>query len=336
MFDSYPLAGRVCLVVGSAPTSTPIVAARPECVLAVNGGISSVPHADIWLVNARGTMGEWGPELRALHVDMLRQGQNRTVDLVVLLTKHEEAAGFTLQRLRKQATRWATVIEIHNERRRDLETEAGARDASMTREALSIGMFAVCWAFLNGAASVRMEGFSWEPGYAYRPGEPFKVRGHKAGDKQALVRLLERYQGRLFQSLSKESSMASKNASKRSSGGAATKPRKATAQLNPAAERKAKTDRRKTEQQAEADARISKRSALRVRATEMTYYNNKRMRPGEEFMLREESDFRESCMEHVDPNAPAPETPEQPGKQLPPAAPTAAQRNRSDNPLGVD
>jgi hypothetical protein len=327
------MAGGQVLVVGSAPCPLVVPKTR-ELVIAVNGGISNVPRADVWMLNSRGTMGEWGPELRALHLDMVRQGQDRTVDCLVMLTKHDDAADLTLQRLRKQVTRYRQTIEIHNHRRRELEAQAGARDSSMTREALSIGLFAVCWAFLNGAVTVRMEGFSWQPGYHYRPGEPFNVRGHKAGDKQALARLLARYPGRLFTSLAKEHQMTSKNASKRSSGGAATKPKTAKAALTPKGERERKAANKKTADQQEAEARLARRSSLRVRATELSFYSNKRWRPGEEFMLREASDFRPSCMEHVDPSEPAPEPSSATG--IPPAAPTAAARNRSDNPLGVD
>lgn len=333
MMHSLGLENRKVVVIGSAPLSANPAVAGDEVIIAVNGGISSYPHCDIWVVNARGTMQEWGPQMRALSLRMLAQGADRAIQVALLLTKGDNALELTLARLKKQRTRCTLGYrEIPNDMRRSIEAQAGGRDLTMAKHALSAGLFAVCYAFWAGAARVRMVGFSWEPGYAYAPDTQIKVRGHSAGDKQALVRLQQKYGERLVTSLLKESPMASKNARKRTSGGAATKPRRATSQLTPAAERARKTEQRKV---ATAAAVPKKADPLTVRATELTYYNNKRRKPGETFQLRQATDFRESCMERVDPNAPEPEsTPTQ--AALPPASPTsAARQGREDNPLGV-
>lgn len=70
--------------------------------------------------------------------------------------------------------------------------------------------------------------------------------------------------------------------------------------LSPAAERQRRVER-KQEEAARRPRRDNGR--LQVRATELTFYNNKRRRPGEVFELREETDFRESCMEWADAKA---------------------------------
>lgn len=356
-----------CLVVGSAPLRDRVADAWPnDYVVAVNGGIWNCARVDAWIVNSRDiNAATWSPAQRRLSRLMLETSAGRDVPLAVFLTKHQDAGEWTRRFLRDQGTVVGRVIEIANDDRRALEADAGARAPGMTAHAISAGMFAVAWCFHRGAAAVRLEGISWEPGYAYLPGETIYGRGHKAGDKEALRRLMARYPGRLIHTLAEEHTSMAKNvarpttrtvgqrnaqtaarpnqsttrtppasrqtaAAREPAGrqvagrttapqqtraraaatsveprrGAANRPtaenversraarRAAVSDLTPASERERRIQRAREAR----EARPAGNKSLQVIATELTFYNNKRRKPGEVFELRKVTDFRESCM----------------------------------------
>lgn len=306
--------GRSVLVVGSAPLEAPIVRDCNELVIAVNGGISSVPGnvVDVWVLNARDTEANyWGPRQRKLSHLMMGQGAGRTVVEAVLLEKGEElATRKTLARLRAQQTAVNSHIAISHEARRAIETAAGARTPELAKHALSAGLFAVCWAIWGGAAQVRLEGFSLarEGGYAYTS-EPIPIRGHLAGDKVALSRLESQRVARILHSL-KGQTMATRSTTRsttKKGGGAAPQPRRAARPTSgiPAARPAATTAPAAAPTRTPQPVRPGARpGAMRVRATALNFYANRRRRPGDVYQLRNPSEFRPSCMERVDASEP--------------------------------
>jgi hypothetical protein len=315
------LAGRRCVVVGSAPLSAQIRLADDEFVVGVNGGISSVPRVDAWVVNSRNNdAASWSPAQRRLSKLMLAQAAGRTVPLAVFLSKHDEGPPWTLKFLKAQGTlvvRWIEFADANA--RRAMELKVGARTPAMSKHALSAGMTAAAWCFAEGADTVRLEGFSWVSGYQYLPGELIPnrgegSRGHAAGDKEAIRLLTGRYPGRLLHSLTAEDSTMAKKPTTtqrpKADPDAGARARAAKEALSPAGERERKLALKRRQKEA-ADVEAAKpTSRLMVRATELTYYNHARRRVGQVFQLREATDFRESCMEWVDPNTP--ETPHVP------------------------
>lgn len=346
-----PLEGRRCLVLGSAPLPNGLIVDAREYVVAVNGGISSWPLVDAWVVNSRNiASSSWSPPMRAHSTLMLQQAAGRRVPLAVFLTKHDDAHEWTLKFLAKQRTEVLEAIVIHNEGRRELEARAGARTPDMTKYALSAGMFAVAWCFHRGAATVRLEGFSWEAGYNYQPGVRVNTRGHVTGDKEALRRLERMYPERLIHRLTTEESMAPKKKgppAKRPTAARAVSARadrkSARAATTPAAERAKKVAAAEV-----AAARPAPKARPRmVRATELTFYGNRRRRAGEVFQLRQDSDFRASCMEWANPGEKATERPTLANRathqrMAPNAADvleepvSATGRPTDENPLGIE
>jgi hypothetical protein len=352
------LTGRACVVVGSAPLAAPIVLSADEFVVGVNGGVSSVPRVDAWVVNSRNNdAAAWSPAQRRLSKLMLAQAAGRTIPLAVFLSKHDEGPPWTLKFLKGQKTTVGRWIALNGDERRAMETAVGARTRDLAKHALSAGLTAAAWCFSEGAETVRLEGISWTTGYQYLPGEVIPVRapaqggrGHAHGDKEAIRLLTGRYPGRLLHSLISEvSQMATKKTAPQRpprDPEAGQRARDAKDALSPAGERERKLAL-KQQQKAAAAAAARPDSALMVRATELTYYHHKRRRLGDVFPLREESDFRESCMEWVDPNTP--ETPHipfdanrapvqlEPDGVTPKPRPPAAQGGPSpENPLGVE
>lgn len=266
------VADRVVVVVGSAPLAAPLTIPDDAIAVAVNGGISSVPRgADlVWVLNARtATDATVAGDKRALHDLMLRQGADRAVRLVVLLSKSDGAAAHTQARLRDQHTAVVAAVEIPHAERRALETAAGARTPDLTKHALSAGLFAAAACLHAGAAVVRLEGCSWEGGYAYLPGADVR-RGHDYGDKRALRALMARYGARFIHSLPGVAPMPTPSSPSRGRA-ASTAPRP---------------------------------RPRRVRATKLLQYNLRRMREGEVFELRDPSHFKASCMAPVADDAP--------------------------------
>lgn len=336
------LAGRHSVVIGSAPIAAPVTVNASDYVVAVNGGIANAPIADAWVVNARSAsdpvVAGWKGQLHGL---MLEQGRGRRLELLVLLEKGEGAVEHTTRRLTRLGVTWRDLLVIHNEERRRLETKAGARDGSMTAHALSAGMFGAAWCFLRGAETVRLEGFSWRGGYSYTDAS-IATRGHEAGDKQALVRLEAHYGERLIHTL-KEKVMAKRHP-KTAKATPTSKAAKSAARAatTPAVERARKKAANVAATAERAVAKVPKR--LMVKATEMTYYGERRRRAGEVFQLRTESDFRESCMEWADGAKPSPRPTVEnarPGRLKPNAADledddaAPAGKPGANNPLGV-
>jgi hypothetical protein len=335
------LQGRHCVVVGSAPLQTRVTVNATDYVVAVNGGIASCPIVDAWVLNARSQQDAATCGSKAwLHRAMLEQGRGRRVEMLVLASKGAGAVFTAQHRLSGLRVSARRVRAIENDERREMETQAGARDGSMKEHALSLGLFAACWCFLEGAETVRLEGFSWAGGYAYLPDTPIPVRGHAAGDKQALGRLAARYPERLIHQLTKEPAMAKPTSRPLRDAAANVRKQVAKNATTPAAERAKKVKQDKDAKAAAAAA--PRRRARMVRATAMTFYALKRRKPGEVFPLRDPADFRESCMEDVAPGtAPTPAAPGRPSGAPPPLAPNGAdvvdgeQDDKGDNPLGV-
>jgi hypothetical protein len=286
------LAGKLCLVVGAAPLAEPLELPTgvPIAVVAVNGGISSVPsfEVDVWVVNSRAAAWEhWGAERLRLANLMLAQGRGKHADLVVFLAREDEAPAITATHLRKQGTTWDHAIALSRSERHELEVDAGGRTRAMEKHALSAGLTAVSMCLLAGAAHVRLVGFSWTPGYQYAPGDrAVESRGHEAGDKAALRSLEARYGTVLEHNLfpDRETPMADKTqAAQPPKGGtppaAASSPAPAVKPAKPG-------------------------PGFKVRATKMVWYDNARRREGDVFLLRSASDFKRKCMARVDDRTP--------------------------------
>lgn len=281
------LAGRRCLVVGSAPLDAPIAARPGEVVVAVNGGIASVPGVvDLWVLNSRRQPYEsWGPDRIALNEHMVRQGAGRRVDIVAWVSTDDDGPEAVMaERLRAQGTAYARGCGISRAARERIESVSGARTPALRKHALSAGMFAVALCFWSGAAEVRMVGFSWRAGYAYLPGVelPAETRGHIEGDRRALEQLLARYGDRLEQTLTPgaEVAPAKEEAMARNQGGGSAPRVTPPARTSPGPA--APAPRR-----------------FKVRATKLGYYGEKRRRVGDVFYVEQEQLFSSRWMERV-------------------------------------
>lgn len=307
---------RRCLVLGSAPLAAPLRLERGECVVAVNGGIASAPRGivPVWILNARSANdAAVAGRKRHLYRAMVEQGRDREVSHLILLDKGDGAVDHTARWLRTQGTNWKALSVFSNEERRALETRAGGRDASMTKHALSAGLFGVCWCFLEGAAHVRLEGFSWVGGYAYLPGVEIGERGHAHGDKAALLLLGTRYGAALEHSLplpgKGHRSMARTGQSD-------------TVGSNPP-----------------LPARVER---IKVRATRMGWYQVCRRRPGDVFVLVKPEHFSAKWMERVDGAVPERQTGPAEAQQrehreiMRNRAPYVGRPNAADEELGQD
>lgn len=299
------LAGRRCLVVGSAPLGRPLSVDNGEVVVAVNGGISSVPGVvDLWMLNSRRQPYEsWGPDRVALNERMVHQGAGRTVRTVAWVTVDDEPEDAMVARLRAQRTEYTQGCVIARTERERIETVSGARTPAMRKHALSAGMFAVALCLWSGAATVRMVGFSWRAGYAYLPGVdlPAATRGHIEGDRLALEQLLARYGDRLEQTFvagdrrhMRREAMAGTN----QGGGQAPR-------VTPPA---------RSQASASAAPAAAPPRPFKVRATKLGYYDNLRRRRDDVFVVRKEADFSERWMERV--AASTPEKTTTPGEAL--------------------
>lgn len=319
------LRGRRVVVLGSAPLKAPLVIGDDEVVVAVNGGISSFSRCDVWVVNA---WGERVPGNSEKHHRMIAQGKNRKVGLVVFLSRTHDAVRFSGPRLAAQGVTWDTSADIQQTTRVAIETGAGARKKALSNNALSAGFFAACAALVAGATRVRLEGFSWEGGYAYHPGP--EVRGHVGGDKIALTSLVAVHGTKLVHSLEGETPMAK------------TSPTRAAAAPAPAA---------RPAVQRPAQPAAPRR--LRVRATKLLQYRGKRIQPKEVFVIDGMHEFRKNQMVLVDAKTPigkAPRSTERPtipwmdAKKVqrlgpnhdPLPEPPAGRAVPDDDPLGAD
>jgi len=197
------LDGRACVVVGSAPLKGPPDLSETDVVIAVNGGISSVPRAvDLWVVASRPQdkpgSGQIKPlhktMLHQLHKTMLHQAKGRTAGHVLFLRGPKHASeGDTLAMLDVLGCRYASWSVLDKPTKQGLENDLCARPGS--KDPCSSGILATAIAVYCGAASVRLVGFSLSPGYHYLPKERPQSwwRNHVAADRRALKALRARY-----------------------------------------------------------------------------------------------------------------------------------------------
>lgn len=187
--------GRHCVVVGSAPLPTRYAdISADEVAIPVNGGISSVAGlVDIWVLNSKAQDAP-GAVIRPLHQTMLRQGSNRSVGHILFLRGPKVASeALTMATLKRQRVSWSSWSVLDKPTKRWLEGELCGRLDD--KKPCSSGILAVAAALWCGAASVRLEGFSFEPGYHYlrnqRPESWW--RDHVAADRRALTSMRHRY-----------------------------------------------------------------------------------------------------------------------------------------------
>lgn len=283
------LAGQAVTVVGSAPIVGSLELS--PTVLAVNGGISTVPEGHpvaAWVVNSRSAQFEsWGPGKVALSRQMLAQARQRTVGTICFLAREDGAPAITSRLLRAQKTVWSASLALTQIERREIERLAGGRGNDMDREALSAGLSAACFAFAAGAATVRLVGFSWAPGYEYAPEVKLATRGHAWTDKKALANLEARYGDRLVHSLTLRRHDRRRAQETVMSTRSTPRPNRPSAPA-PAA---AGSDQPQQPQRRQAP--------IMVQATKMGFYSLARRRPGDVFQLRDPSHFSERWMVRV-------------------------------------
>lgn len=189
------LEGRACVVVGSAPlkhSKADIV--EPEAVIAVNGGISSVhSQVDLWVVASRAVDKPGTARIKPLHRTMLQQAKGKTVGHVLMLRGPKEASEQdTLAALAQLGVTYQTWSVLDKPTKLWMEKATCAR---MEKEPCSSGILATAIALWCGAESVRMVGFSFNPGYNYLPKErPANWwRNHVSADRRALKALRAHY-----------------------------------------------------------------------------------------------------------------------------------------------
>ncbi len=195
------LDGRRCVVVGSAPLKTAKAdIQQDECAIAINGAVSSVAgNVDLWVLNSKlqdAERREW--PMRPLHREMLRQGRGCNVDHLVLLrgpkVATEQATLAWLDRIGCVYQAWSVI-----DKPTKLWFEQKYCGRNGDGEPCSAGLFITAAAFWLGAASVRLVGFSYRPGYHYMKGATH--RGHVDADKRALKVLRRQFGDRLDLSL---------------------------------------------------------------------------------------------------------------------------------------
>lgn len=193
------LEGRACVVVGSAPLPGKYAdVADTDVVIAVNGGISSVARAvDLWVVASRPQDKPGSGKIKPLHKTMLQQAKGRTVGHVLFLRGPKDASeGDTLAALKELGVRHLTWSICDKATKLWIEKTTCARSE---KHPCSSGILATAIALYCGAASVRMVGFSWKPGYQYikNANPPQWWRNHCGADKRAIRELRMRYGNRL-------------------------------------------------------------------------------------------------------------------------------------------
>ncbi len=194
------IAGRACVVVGSAPLKAAAAdVADHELVIAVNGGISSVARAvDVWFVASRPQDKPGHAHIKPLHLTMLKQAKQKTAGHVVLLRGPKDASeDATLAMLKRLECRHHSWSVLDKPTKRWLEGEVCARKSDKAH--CSSGILATAVALWCRAESVRLEGFSFVPGYHYLPQERGASwwRNHIDADRRALRALQEHYGARL-------------------------------------------------------------------------------------------------------------------------------------------
>jgi hypothetical protein len=197
------IAGRRTTVLGSAPLLEDARIDAGDALITVNGSLSSAPDLvpDVHVLNARKKPHvTWTRHRKELNAAMTAQSRGRHVGVLALLMIEDDAEGPTLERLRAQGTTWAEVVTVVRSTRDAVVYAAGALDKEIDRHlGISAGLFGVCLALYAGAPRVRLEGFSFDAGYAYLPPEavPVNARGHLRADKVAIGKLTTRLPGRV-------------------------------------------------------------------------------------------------------------------------------------------
>lgn len=199
------LEGRACVVVGAAPLKTPTAdVSSTEIAIAVNGGISSVAGAvDLWVVASRRQDRPGNGAIKPLHKIMLQQAKGRTAGHALFLRGPKEATEQdTLAMLDVLGCRVGTWSVLDKPTKLWLETDLCARHE---KHPCSSGILATAIALYCGAASVRMAGFSFTPGYNYLPKQKGASwwRNHVTADQRALKALQARYGSTLSGSILK-------------------------------------------------------------------------------------------------------------------------------------
>lgn len=189
--------GRACVIVGAAPLRAPVPISTSDVVVAINGAISSVPRVDLWFLGSKESDKPGDPSIKPLHRQMLEQARNRQAGHVVFLrgpkrpTEH-----YTLGWLSKLQCTVQTWSVLDKPTKRWMERELCARKHDT--KPCSSGILAVACALWCGAQSVRLEGFSFLPGYHYVTEHPQRWwRDHVDADRRAVKALSARYGDRL-------------------------------------------------------------------------------------------------------------------------------------------
>jgi len=201
------LSGASVVVIGSAPIRSRFVEVLDgEISMPVNGAISSVlGKVDLWVLGSK-HYDTHEANTRFLHKTMLDQGKDRQVQRAVFLRgpKHMSEAA-TLERLRSRRCEVATWSVLDKPTKRWLEGEYCGRVDD--KQPCSSGVLAAAMALWCGAASVRLSGFSLQPGYQYLPKQTPQPwwRDHIEADRRALRLLRQRFktqiQGDIFAGL---------------------------------------------------------------------------------------------------------------------------------------
>ena len=192
--------GRDCVVIGSAPlkTATADVDAG-ELVIAVNGGISSVPGvADLWVLNSKQQDRPHDVNLKPLHKTMLKQGKDKTAGHLLLLRGPAVASEqWTLGFLNRQGTTYQSWSVFDKATKVVFEREYCNR--VRVNRPCSAGILSVALALACGASRVRMVGFSFKPGYHYLQDvtPAYWWRDHVEADQRALRAMSARFGDRL-------------------------------------------------------------------------------------------------------------------------------------------
>ncbi len=199
--------GRACVVVGSAPLKTRVADVEAgEFVIAVNGGISSLPGAaDLWVLNSKQQDRPGDPNLKPLHKAMLSQGKGRTAGHLLLLRGPKVASeGYTLDTLHRLGVQHASWSVLDKTTKREFERQMCKRVRD--HQPCSAGILTVAIALYCGASHVRMVGFSLKPGYHYiKDQQPaYWWRDHLHSDRRALSALTDRYGSALSGDILKE------------------------------------------------------------------------------------------------------------------------------------
>lgn len=185
--------GRQCVCVGSAPLGAAIPLSPADVVIAINGAISSVPRVDVWFLGSKESDKPGDPFIKPLHRQMLEQSRNRQAGHVVLLRGPKRPTEqYTLGWLLRMQCTVQTWSVLDKPTKRWMERELC--DRRHDTAPCSSGILAVACALWCGAESVRLEGFSFLPGYHYVHETPQRWwRNHVEADQRAVRALRARY-----------------------------------------------------------------------------------------------------------------------------------------------